>query len=40
MNDGAGGDPLGGTVAQFEARMRRDEARLAEVIRASGAKAN
>ncbi len=37
---GAGGDPLGGTSAQFEARMRRDEARLAEVIRASGAKAN
>jgi tripartite-type tricarboxylate transporter receptor subunit TctC len=37
---GAGGDPLGGTPAQFEARMRRDEARLSEVIRASGAKAN
>jgi tripartite-type tricarboxylate transporter receptor subunit TctC len=37
---GAGGDPLGGTPAQFEARMRRDEARLSEVIRISGAKAN
>jgi tripartite-type tricarboxylate transporter receptor subunit TctC len=36
----AGGDPLGGTPAQFEARMRRDEARLSEVIRISGAKAN
>ena len=37
---GAGGDPLGGTPAQFELRMRRDEARLSEVIRISGAKAN
>lgn len=37
---GAGGDPLGGTAAQLEARMRRDEARLGEVIRLSGAKAN
>lgn len=36
----SGGDPLGGTAAQFEARMRRDEARLTEVIRISGAKAN
>lgn len=36
----SGGDPLGGSVAQFEARMRRDEARLTEVIRISGAKAN
>jgi tripartite-type tricarboxylate transporter receptor subunit TctC len=36
----AGGDPLGGTPAQFESRMRRDEARLSEVIRISGAKAN
>ena len=36
----AGGDPLGGTAAQFETRMRRDEARLSEVIRISGAKAN
>ena len=36
----SGGDPLGGTAAQFEARMRRDEARLSEVIRISGAKAN
>ena len=31
---------MGGSVAQFEARMRRDEARLTEVIRVSGAKAN
>ena len=37
---GAGGDPLGGTSAVFESRMRRDEARLGEVIRLSGAKAN
>ena len=36
----AGGVPLGGTPAQFESRMRRDEARLSEVIRISGAKAN
>jgi len=31
---------LGGTSAQFEARMRRDSERLSEVIRISGAKAN
>lgn len=36
----AGGDVLGGTSAQFEARMRRDTERLSEVIRISGAKAN
>lgn len=36
----AGGDVLGGTSAQFEARMRRDAERLSEVIRISGAKAN
>jgi tripartite-type tricarboxylate transporter receptor subunit TctC len=35
-----GGDPLGGTAAQFEARMRRDTERLGEVVRLSGAKAN
>jgi len=35
-----GGDPLGGTAAQFEARMRRDAQRLGEVVRLSGAKAN
>ena len=36
----AGADVLGGTSAQFEARMRRDTVRLGEVIRISGAKAN
>lgn len=36
----AGGDVLGGSSAQFDARMRRDRARLGEVIRVSGAKAN
>jgi tripartite-type tricarboxylate transporter receptor subunit TctC len=36
----AGGDVLGGTSAQFEARMRRDAERLSEVIKISGAKAN
>lgn len=36
----AGADVLGGTSAQFEARMRRDAVRLGEVIRISGAKAN
>ena len=36
----AGADVLGGTPAQFEARMRRDAERLSEVIRISGAKAN
>jgi tripartite-type tricarboxylate transporter receptor subunit TctC len=36
----AGADVLGGTSAQFEARMRRDAERLSEVIRISGAKAN
>lgn len=35
-----GGDPLGGTAAQFEARMRRDAQRLGEVVRLSGARAN
>ena len=35
-----GGDPLGGTAAQFEARMRRDMQRLGEVVRLSGARAN
>lgn len=35
-----GGDALGGTAAQFEARMRRDAERLGEVVRLSGAKAN
>lgn len=33
----AGGDPVGGTTAQFEAHMKRDTERLAEVIRLSGA---
>ena len=36
----AGGDVLGGSSAQFEARMRRDAERLSEVIKISGAKAN
>jgi tripartite-type tricarboxylate transporter receptor subunit TctC len=36
----AGGDVLGGTSTQFEARMRRDAERLSEVIKISGAKAN
>jgi tripartite-type tricarboxylate transporter receptor subunit TctC len=35
-----GGDALGGSAAQFEARMRRDSERLGEVVRRSGAKAN
>jgi tripartite-type tricarboxylate transporter receptor subunit TctC len=33
----AGGDPVGGTTAQFEAHLKRDTDRLAEVIRLSGA---
>lgn len=37
---GAGGTVLGGSAAQFEARMRRDTVRLTEVIRITGAKAN
>ncbi|UUX94481.1 tripartite tricarboxylate transporter substrate binding protein [Aquabacterium sp. J223] len=36
---GAGGEPVGGTAAQLEARVRRDAERLTEVIRVSGAKA-
>jgi tripartite-type tricarboxylate transporter receptor subunit TctC len=36
----AGGTVLGGSAAQFEARMRRDAVRLSEVIRITGAKAN
>ncbi len=36
----AGGTVLGGSAAQFEARMRRDTVRLTEVIRITGAKAN
>jgi len=35
-----GGSVLGGSPAQFEARMRRDTVRLTEVIRITGAKAN
>lgn len=35
----AGGDVLGGTSAQLQARMNRDTERLTEVIRVSGAKA-
>lgn len=36
----AGGDVLGGSPAEFDARMKRDMDRLAEVIRLSGAKAS
>ncbi len=35
----AGGEVLGGTTAQFEARLKRDTERLTEVIRLSGATA-
>ncbi|WP_342131207.1 Bug family tripartite tricarboxylate transporter substrate binding protein [Hydrogenophaga sp. OTU3427] len=35
----AGGDVLGGSSAQFDARMKKDTERLGEVIRVSGAKA-
>jgi tripartite-type tricarboxylate transporter receptor subunit TctC len=35
----AGGEMVGGTSAQFEARIKKDAERLAEVIRLSGAKA-
>ena len=36
----AGGEVVGGTSAQFEARIKKDTERLTEVIKLSGAKAN
>ena len=35
----AGGEPIGGSSADFEARIRRDRERLGEVIRSAGIKA-
>jgi hypothetical protein len=35
----AGGEAIGGSTADFDARIRRDRERLSEVIRAAGIKA-
>lgn len=35
----AGGEAIGGSTADFDARIRRDRERLGEVIRAAGIKA-